>query len=543
MKNSVIWTRVSTKRQEDNGGSLDDQKCKCEVFARQNGYNVKGYFGGTHESAKTPGPLLKEMYNAIKKDRTITHIIVSVVDRFSRNVGQASTIIDELLKQKVIIVEAATGIDTSTREGVMMIKFKLTLAEWDNGNRTDKFTSGRKHCLESGVYCGAAKPLGYDKHGKSMGTTFTVNDQGRLIAKAFRWKLQGLANHQILSRLSIYGLDMSKQKLHKILTNPFYAGKIKHKMLDGKLVDGNQPKIVSYEDCMIQDITANRIMKTVKKLMLKYNIVPFNEDSELGLLRHVFVRVGKHSKQVLVALVTASEIFPGRKDFVKDLRKEHPEITTVIQSVNDTTTSMVLGDKERVLFGDGYIVDTLCGLKFQISATSFYQVNPIQTEHLYSKAIEFANLKSTDVVLDAYSGIGTIGLIASTRCREVISVELNKQAFKDAIKNAKLNGIKNTYFYNADATEFIQVMADEKAHLDVLLMDPPRSGSTEEFLYSVSKLQPRKIVYVSCNVETQVRDLKYLLRAGYQIKKVQPVDMFPSTKHVECVVGLQLKNT
>ena len=259
MKNCVIWTRVSTKRQEDNGGSLDDQKCKCEAFAKQNGYRIKGYFGGTHESAKTPGPLLKDMYSAIKKDKTITHIIVSVVDRFSRNVGQASTIIDELLKQKVVIVEATTGIDTSTREGVMMIKFKLTLAEWDNGNRTDKFVSGRKHCLESGVYCGSAKPLGYDKHGKSMGTTFTINEKGRLIAKAFRWKLQGMANYQILSRLSTFGLDMSKQKLHKILTNPFYAGKIRHKMLDGKLVDGNQPKIVSYEDFLkVQDILSGR---------------------------------------------------------------------------------------------------------------------------------------------------------------------------------------------------------------------------------------------------------------------------------------------
>lgn len=297
-------------------------------------------------------------------------------------------------------------------------------------------------------------------------------------------------------------------------------------------------KIVNYEDCMIQDMTANRIMKTVKKLMLKYNIVPFNEDSELGLLRHVFVRVGKHSKQVLVALVTASEIFPGRKDFVRDLRNEHPEITTIIQSINETTTNMVLGDKERVLYGDGYITDTLCGLKFQISATSFYQVNPIQTEHLYTKAIEFADLKSTDIVLDAYSGIGTIGLIASNRCQEVISVEVNKQAFKDAIRNAKLNGIKNTYFYNADATEFIKELAEDNTHLDVLLMDPPRSGATEEFLYSVSKLRPKKIVYVSCNVETQVRDLKYLIRAGYTIKKVQPVDMFPSTKHVESVVLL-----
>lgn len=259
MKNCVIWTRVSTKRQEDNGGSLDDQRCKCEAFAKQNGYKIKGYFGGTHESAKTPGPLLKEMYHAIRKDKTITHIIVSVVDRFSRNVGQASTIIDELLKQNVVIVEAATGIDTSTREGIMMIKFKLTLAEWDNGNRTDKFISGRKHCLESGVYCGAAKPLGYDKHGKSLGTTFTINDKGKLIAKAFRWKLQGLANHQIISKLAAYGLEMSKQKLHHILTNPFYAGKIRHKMLEGKLVDGNQPCIVSYADFLrVQDILSGK---------------------------------------------------------------------------------------------------------------------------------------------------------------------------------------------------------------------------------------------------------------------------------------------
>ena len=259
MKNCVIWTRVSTKRQEDNGGSLDDQRCKCEEFAKQNGYKIKGYFGGTHESAKTPGPMLKEMYQAIRKDKTITHLIISAVDRFSRSVAQGATIIANLMQLKVVIVEAASGVDSSTREGMMMIHFKLGLAEWDNGNRTDKFTSGRKHCLESGVYCGSAKPLGYDKHGKSMGTTFTINDKGRLIAKAFRWKLQGMANYQILSRLSTFGLDMSKQKLHKILTNPFYAGKIRHKMLDGKLVDGNQPKIISYEDFLrVQEILSGR---------------------------------------------------------------------------------------------------------------------------------------------------------------------------------------------------------------------------------------------------------------------------------------------
>ncbi len=299
--------------------------------------------------------------------------------------------------------------------------------------------------------------------------------------------------------------------------------------------------IVNYEDCMIQDLTANKIMKTIKKLMLKYNVVPYNEDSEEGLLRHVFIRVGKHSKQVLVALVTAGEMFPGRKDFTRDLLREHPEITTIIQSINSYDTNMVLGDKERVLYGDGYITDTLCGLTFQISATSFYQVNPIQTEHLYSKAIEYAHISKDDVVLDAYSGIGTIGLIAAKHCKEVISVEVNTAAFKDAIKNSKINKIKNVDFYNNDATEFMMDLAEENVHIDVLIMDPPRSGSTEEFLYAVSKLQPKTVVYVSCNVDTQVRDIKNLVKAGYFISEVQPVDMFPSTKHVESVVLLSRK--
>ena len=259
MKNCVIWTRVSTKYQEDNGGSLSDQKNKCELFARQNGYDIKGYFGGTHESAKTPGALVKAMFDVVYKDKSIKYILVSVADRFSRNEAQASMIINELLKRGKVIVEASTGIDTSTREGMLMIKMKLALAEWDNGNRTDKFVSGRKHCLESGVYCGAAKPLGYDKHGKSLGTYFTVNDKGHLIRKAFKWKLQGYANCEILKKLSAYGLTMRKQKLHHILTNPFYAGKIKHKMLQGRLVDGNQPKLVSYEDFLrVQDILSGR---------------------------------------------------------------------------------------------------------------------------------------------------------------------------------------------------------------------------------------------------------------------------------------------
>ena len=229
-KNCFVWTRVSTKYQEENGGSLDDQKCKCEVFAKQNGYNIKGYFGGKHESAKTPGTMLKEMYNAIKKDKTITHLIISSVDRFSRSVAQGSTIIYELTQLNVVIVEASSSIDSTTREGLMMIHFKLGLAEWDNGNRTDKFTSGRNHCLESGVYCGSL-PLGYDKEGKSISATFSINETGRLLRKAFKWKLQGMANHHIINKLSAYGLNVSKQKSIQHL-NRFITLKVVSTRLD-----------------------------------------------------------------------------------------------------------------------------------------------------------------------------------------------------------------------------------------------------------------------------------------------------------------------
>ena len=294
--------------------------------------------------------------------------------------------------------------------------------------------------------------------------------------------------------------------------------------------------IVNYEECFIQNEIANKIMTTVKDLMLKYNIIPFNEDSRQGLLRYVFVRIGKFSKQVMVVLVVANDIFPGRKDFVRDLRKVHPEITTIIQNTNDTTTNMVLGTKERVLFGEGYIEDYLCGYTFRLSPTSFYQVNPVQTEILYKKAIEFASLNKNDVVLDAYSGTGTIGLVASQYCKEVISVELNKAAVKDAILNAKMNKVKNIYFYNEDATRFMVSLAREKETIDVLLMDPPRSGATMEFIDAIEILQPKTIVYVSCNVETQVRDIKQMQKIGYSVRKVQPVDLFPQTVHCENIV-------
>ena len=199
---------------------------------------------------------------------------------------------------------------------------------------------------------------------------------------------------------------------------------------------------------------------------------------------------------------------------------------------------MVLGEKETVIYGKGYIEDTLCGCTFRISPKSFYQVNPVQTEILYNKAIAYAGLTGKEKVIDAYCGTGTIGLIAASQAKEVIGVELNRDAVKDAIINAKRNHIQNEQFYNADAGKFMVELAEQNEKVDVVFMDPPRSGSDEAFLSSVVKLAPKKVVYVSCNPETLARDLKYLTRHGYQAVECQPCDMFPFTKHVETVVLL-----
>ena len=298
-------------------------------------------------------------------------------------------------------------------------------------------------------------------------------------------------------------------------------------------------RVVPVESCMIEDETADRIVGTIRKLMKDFKMEPYNEDTGRGLVRHVLVKRGFVSGQVMVVMVTVSPILPAKNNFVKALRKAHPEITTILQNVNNRATSMVLGESEKVLYGPGYIEESLCGCVFRISAKSFYQINPVQTEVLYNKAIELAGFTGKETVVDAYCGTGTIGLIAAKRgAGHVTGVELNRDAVRDAISNAKRNGIKNVYFYNADAGEFLSAMADEGETVDVVLMDPPRAGSDEQFLTSLAGLAPKKIVYISCNPETLQRDLQFLVRAGYHVQEIQPVDMFPHTNHVETVVLL-----
>ena len=243
----------------------------------------------------------------------------------------------------------------------------------------------------------------------------------------------------------------------------------------------------------------------------------------------------------MVVLVAASPIFPSKNNFVKALRKEHPEITTVVLNINDKSTSMVLGERNIILYGKGYIEDELCGCRFRISPNSFYQVNPVQTEVLYQKAISLAGLSGKEKVIDAYCGIGTIGLIAASHCKEVIGIELNREAVKDAIGNAKRNSIKNVRFYQGDAGDFLVSMAQKGEKADVVFMDPPRAGSSEKFMESAVKMGPEKIVYISCNPDTLERDLKYLTRKGYQVDRICPVDMFPFTDNIENVCLLSRK--
>lgn len=332
------------------------------------------------------------------------------------------------------------------------------------------------------------------------------------------------------------------------MENPFYYrnkvhavfGYQKGKAISGVYEEGTH-EIVPVEQCMIEDKKADEIIGTIRGMLKSFKIKTYDEDTGYGLLRHVLVKRGFATNQVMVVLVTASPVFPSRNNFVKALREKHPEITTIIQNINDRGTSMVLGDREKVLFGKGYIEDVLCGYTFRISSKSFYQINPVQTEKLYAKAMELAGLTGKETVIDAYCGIGTIGMVASAKAKTVIGVELNQDAVRDAVENAKTNQVKNIQFYNNDAGRFMVNMAANGEHVDVVLMDPPRSGSTEEFIKAVAIMKPEKVVYVSCNPETLARDLKMFKMKGYVAKEDWPFDLFPHTGHTENVCLLLRK--
>ena len=359
-------------------------------------------------------------------------------------------------------------------------------------------------------------------------------------AEQLQWKQQRVAEllDGICEVHPILGMDDPfhyRNKVHAVLSVD-KAGK----PISGVYAMGTH-RVVPVRHCLIEDRRADRIIQTIVAMLPAYKLRIYNEYTHRGFLRHILIRTGHVTGQIMVVLVATSLEFPGKKAFVQELIQRHPEITTVVLNCNQRETSMVLGTKEITLYGEGYMEDELCGKRFRISPQSFYQVNAKQCEVLYQTAIDAAQLTGAETLLDAYCGTGTIGLCASDGCKQLIGVELNADAIRDAKENARRNGVENARFLCDDAGRFMQKLAKEGNAPDVVMMDPPRAGSDQKFLQRLLMLKPKRVVYVSCNPETLARDLRVLVDGGYRAEWATPVDMFPGTEHVETVVLLSHK--
>lgn len=301
------------------------------------------------------------------------------------------------------------------------------------------------------------------------------------------------------------------------------------------IYEGNSHRVVPVTDCRIEDERADAILRTIHELVISFRIRIYDEDTGFGLFRHALIRVGKQTGQILVVLVLAAPMLPSKRNFTSALRRAHPEITSIVLNVNDRDTNMVLGGRNIVLYGPGYIEDRLCGCTFRISPNSFYQVNPVQTEKLYQSALSLAKLSGSERVLDAYCGTGTIGILASVHAGEVIGAELNRDAVRDARENARRNHRSNIRFVEADAADFLEKAAADGERFDVVMMDPPRAGSSKRFLKAVRAAEPRRVIYISCEPLTLARDVREFEALGYRAGKFLPFDCFPYTASIETI--------
>ena len=344
-------------------------------------------------------------------------------------------------------------------------------------------------------------------------------------------------------------------RVEKVLSSPSLTGyrckvqAVCGRDRDGKFITGQYRKgshhLFPIRSCSLEDGMATAVLQTVRQMATRFSISPFDEDRGTGDLRHILIRTGWKTRETMVVLVTAKKDFPHKDDFVSAIHQKNPNVVTVVQVINNEKTSMVIPNdsEEVILWGKGYIVDNLCGLDFRISAKSFYQVNPEMAERLYEIAMNMARLRPTDTVIDAYCGTGTIGLVAASRgVKEVIGIESNPDAVKDAKLNAEANGISNARFIVDDASKWLKSAQKEGQKCDVLFLDPPRAGSSEEFLAAAGRMEPEVIVYISCNPETLARDLRYIVRfLPYKVLGIQPVDLFPGSESIETVVLLSKK--
>ncbi len=318
-----------------------------------------------------------------------------------------------------------------------------------------------------------------------------------------------------------------RNKVHAAYTRQ--SGKI----IYGTYEEGSH-KIISNDDCLIENRKAAEILKTISKLLNSFKIHIYDERKGTGLYRRTLIRRSEETSETMVVLVVANPVFPGKKDFVKALCKAYPEITSIVINVNNRRDSMILGPKSMTVYGKGYITDKLLGNIFRISPTAFFQINHEQTEKLYSKAIELCDFQGNEKVLDAYCGTGSIGICFASKVKSVVGVEINRESIACAKENAKCNNVTNIDFIGADCTLYMEKNKD-KVSYDVIVLDPPRAGTTPEFIKAASSLGPSRICYVSCNPVTLKRDLLLFEKEGYKAQKIIPVDLFPWTEHVETV--------
>ncbi|OKL36091.1 23S rRNA (uracil(1939)-C(5))-methyltransferase RlmD [Domibacillus mangrovi] len=315
-------------------------------------------------------------------------------------------------------------------------------------------------------------------------------------------------------------------------------------MNSGHIVAGFYKKrshdIIDMTECLIQHEQSDNIIQKVKDVCAANGVMPYDEQRHKGVLRHVMARIGYTTGEMMAVLVTRTAELPNKEAIIKGIRDAIPGITSIVQNVNPDKTNVIFGNQTRTLWGEDVIYDLIGDVKFAISARSFYQVNPVQTEVLYGKALEFAGLTGDEVVIDAYCGIGTISLFLAKKAKEVYGVEIVPQAIEDAKKNAALNGITNAQFQAGKAEEVIPAWYKQGIRPDVIVVDPPRKGCDDALLQTILEMKPKKVVYVSCNPGTLARDLRVLEDGGYKTCEVQPVDMFPQTTHVEAVAVLTL---
>lgn len=311
---------------------------------------------------------------------------------------------------------------------------------------------------------------------------------------------------------------------------------------DGQILIGfyaeRSHDIIDTNKCYIQDESANKVIEVMRSWIKAYNIKPYDEESGRGLLRHIMVRKGFKTNEVMVVLVTANRNLPHTEELISTLTENIEGIVSIIQNINSKKTNVVLGDKLITLWGKATIQDYIGQFKFNISPKSFFQVNPVQTEKLYSKVLEYAGLTGSETVFDAYCGTGTISLFLSQKAKKVYGVEIIPEAIDNAKENAIENGVENAEFIVGKSEEEIPRLINRGIRPEVVVVDPPRKGCEKVLLESIAKAAPRTIVYVSCDPGTLARDLGILKELGYKAEKAQPVDMFPETAHVETVVGL-----